>query len=101
MRSVGVPNHFYQKNLSTYTFRIFLKSRNFFFFLVDIIFDYFLNNFVYNTIIFSAQVQGEQGEDGQDVRDAAVRSCVRRAEHEGIRGTGKIWVRTEFRPQTI
>lgn len=40
------------------------------------------------------QVQGVQGEDGPDVRDTAVRPGVRRAEYEGIRGTGKIWVKT-------
>lgn len=40
------------------------------------------------------QVQGVQGEDGPDVRDATVRPGVHRAEHEGIRGTGKIWVKT-------
>lgn len=38
------------------------------------------------------QVQGVQGKDGQDVRNATVRPGVRRAEHEGIRGTGKIWI---------
>lgn len=38
------------------------------------------------------QVQGVQRKDGQDVRDATVRSGVHRAELEGIRGTGKIRV---------
>jgi len=43
---------------------------------------------------FVCQVQGVQGEDGPDVRDATVRPGVHRAEHERIRGTGKIWVKT-------
>lgn len=40
------------------------------------------------------QVQGVQGEDGPDVRDATIRPGVHRAKYEGIRGTGKIWVKT-------